>query len=92
MNHNTICAPWQKGAGLSTVILGQGGEAIASVFPGRTSAETNERADLIVAAPDLLAACKKILAELNKEDEEAADIPNAAECLITAIAKAEGRA
>lgn len=83
----TLYAPWKKGAGLSTVIVGEGGEAIASVFPGRTSAETNERADVIIAAPELLALLKEVHRLASMEASIAAYVDDMA----AAIAKAEGR-
>lgn len=88
---NTLCSPWKKGAGLSTVIVGEGGEAIASIFPGRTSAETNERADLIISAPDLLAACKATIPLLKASKLDALALAKLVD-IEAAIAKAEGRA
>ena len=76
---------WCAGVGLGIVAVTQGG--ICDMMRRKDGAH-RANARLIAAAPDLLAACEAIAADLNKYGRVR---PPAMELLIDAVAKARGR-
>ena len=92
MNTEHSPAPWHVGMNPGPIVYGTKGEQIAdcrSVFLDRDESRSNVR--LIVAAPDLLATCHRILRAIEWSlTEDRMEPEEMADTLRAAIAKVEG--
>lgn len=83
-----------KTAALNNQILDDDNKLVAVVVCYNDGAEmTNDRINLIAAAPELLSACEQALEELqNPESEDAIfEVARLEQALINAISKAKGK-
>jgi hypothetical protein len=80
--------------GSDTLVSDTSGVNIADVYGEVTNPHAEKHLMMILAAPDLLAACKAFLAAINGEDygHAIAETERAAELIAAAVAKAERRA
>jgi len=79
--------------GSDTLVADSNGVNIADVYGDTTNPNSARHLALILAAPDLYAACKALLAAINGEDHCRAidEAARASELIAAAVAKAEGR-
>jgi hypothetical protein len=79
--------------GSDTLVADSDGTNIADVYGEYTNPNFTRHLALIMAAPDLLAACKAHLAAINGPDYADAidEVERASELIAAAVEKAEGR-
>jgi hypothetical protein len=80
--------------GSDTLVSDTSGVNIADVYGEATNPHAERHLMMILAAPDLLSACKAYLVAINGEDYGRAvdEAARASELIAAAVAKAEGRA